>query len=303
LTGGVESDKIREVGVPSGARRLFTASVQSGARSFAMRTGRLLSCSVIVALGLFATSQAFAQRTGGAGGGNNQFGSSGMTSGSGGMFGSASSLSSGGLGGGNTGFGSSAGSGTGFGVGGGNTGFGTGQSQQGRSAQGFGQQGNTGFLGANNNTNNFLGRNNQGQQQGNFNNNQFGQGRGGGGGQRGLDQQLLNMLNGGGQGGGGNNQNSQNTGVRPRQKIAFEHPTRQAPTVAKGVETRFSKMTGRHAYLKSLEVAAGDDGAVVLRGTVDSEHAALLAESLVRLEPGVKTVRNELTYPPPAAAE
>jgi hypothetical protein len=254
-----------------------------------MQTWRIGGIGIVAAaVGLLIAPSAFAQRTGG-----NQTNPNGMTSGSGGMFGTTSSQT------GNTGFGASAGQSTGFGVGGGNTGFGTGQSQAGRNAQGFGQTGNTGFLGANNNTNNFLGRNTQGQQ-GNFNNNQFGQNRGGG--QRGLDQQLLNMLNGGGQG-GANSANSQNTGVRPRQKVAFEHPTRETPTVVKGIESRFSKMPSRHSYLKSVEVSAGDDGSVVLRGSVDSENAARLAENLVRLEPGVKSVRNELRYPPPPAAE
>lgn len=258
-----------------------------------MLSWRIYSCGMFIALG--AVSSAEAQRN------NLNTGTyppqSSMTGSSGGMFGTTGSSTGSGFGATNSG---SAGSQSGFGVGGGQSGFGVGGGQTGRNTTGFGNtQGSNGFLGANNNPNSFLGRNTQGQQGGQ--NNQFGQG-GRGGGQRGMDQSLQNLLNGNGQF-GQSNANSRTNMVRPRQKVAFEHPVLQTPAVVKGIETRIAKLSTRYPHLKSVEVAAGEDGVVVLRGTVNSQHSAKVAESLVRLEPGVKSVQNDLTFPPPAAGE
>jgi hypothetical protein len=260
-----------------------------------MLTWRVWFCGVIVAVcGVANAPQAHAQRSLNTGVYPPK---SGMTTGSsGGMFGSSGTSVTG------TGTG-----GTGFGMSSGQTGMGTGQTGMGRGQTGMGgtntgmgtTQGATGFLGANNNPNNFLGRNTQGQQGGN--NNQFGQG-GRGGGQRGMDQSLQNLLNGGGQY-GQSNANSRTPTVRPRQKIAFDHPTFTMPVVVQGIGTRFAKMSTRYPHLKTVELTPGDNGVVVLRGTVDSLNTAKVTESLVRLEPGVKSVQNELTFPPPAAAE
>jgi hypothetical protein len=46
-----------------------------------------------------------------------------------------------------------------------------------------------------------------------------------------------------------------------------------------------------------VQVVAEGGGAVTLRGAVKDEDAARLAEGMVRLTPGVRDVRNELTYP------
>jgi osmotically-inducible protein OsmY len=47
-------------------------------------------------------------------------------------------------------------------------------------------------------------------------------------------------------------------------------------------------------------ITVGMDGAVVvLRGAVKDEDEARTAEGMVRLTPGVREVRNELTYPKP----
>jgi osmotically-inducible protein OsmY len=261
-----------------------------------MLTWRIWCCGLIVAA--CAASQAEAQRTGTSSSMNTGTypPQSSMTGSSGGMFGtSGSSL---------TGSSTSA-SASGFGMGGTQSGFGMGTQtgmgtgQTGRNNTGMGNtQGANSFLGANNNPNSFLGRNNQGQQSGQ--NNQFGQG-GRGGGQRGMDQSLQNLLNGGGQYGQSNA--NQKTTVRPQQKIAFDHPTLKTPAVVEKIETRIAKLSTRYPKLKSVEVAAGEDGVVVLRGTVDSESSAKVAESFVRLEPGVKAVQNELTFPPPSAGE
>ena len=48
-----------------------------------------------------------------------------------------------------------------------------------------------------------------------------------------------------------------------------------------------------------VQVAMGTDGAVVLRGAVRDEDEARTVEGMVRLTPGVRAVKNELTFPKP----
>lgn len=171
---------------------------------------------------------------------------------------------------------------------------GTGRNTQTRGATtGVNAQGANGFLGANNNPNNFIGRNTQGQQAttANTNRQNFR-----GGQQRGLDQSLLNLLSGANQN-TGTSSNRTNT-IRPRQKVNFDHPTLQAQVVVDGVKERFQKLSARYPHLKTIElIPAEEEGRVILRGQVKSENESKLAESLVRLEPGVKSIQNELRYP------
>uniref|UniRef100_A0A7C4QLY8 BON domain-containing protein n=1 Tax=Schlesneria paludicola TaxID=360056 RepID=A0A7C4QLY8_9PLAN len=171
--------------------------------------------------------------------------------------------------------------------------------QTGRNTGGVNAQGANGFLGANNNPNNFLGRNTQGQQAVTTTNQNRQNFRGGQ--QRGLDQSLLNLLNGGAQN-AGNTNNRTNT-IRPRQKVNFEHPTLQTSVVVNDVKVRFEKLATRYPQLKQIELIPGEGGIVILRGEVASEGDSKLAESLVRLEPGVKSIQNELTFPTPYSAE
>jgi hypothetical protein len=175
----------------------------------------------------------------------------------------------------------------------------TGRNTAGRNTGGASAQGANGFLGANNNPNNFLGRNTQGQQAVTTTNQNRQNFRGGQ--QRGLDQSLLNLLNGGAQN-AGNTNNRTNT-IRPRQKVNFEHPTLQTSVVVNDVKVRFEKLATRYPQLKQIELIPGEGGIVILRGEVASEGDSKLAESLVRLEPGVKSIQNELTFPTPYSAE
>ena len=215
--------------------------------------------------------------------GNSGFGSQGGGIGSGGMGG----LSSGG-GFGNTGMGGMGGAGGGRGgTGGGNTG----------SAFGNNQGANQGgFVGRNVNPNQFIGLNTlTGGNPGQLNNGR--QNSLGGLGNRNTNlnsQQNLNSSNSG-----------QNQGVplRARQKVAFEYPKPQLATVQSAVQVRLDKFSTRNAALKSVTLAVDDTGAIVLHGDVASESTARLAEKLVRLEPGVKSVRSELTYPATPAEE
>ena len=50
---------------------------------------------------------------------------------------------------------------------------------------------------------------------------------------------------------------------------------------------------------RGLQVSAETGGVVTLRGAVKDEDEARLAENMLRLSPGVRDVRNELTFPKP----
>lgn len=153
-------------------------------------------------------------------------------------------------------------------------------------AQQMGAQ--NGFGGGNRNQ--LGGRNNN--QLGGRNNNQLG-GRGNNQG-FGLDQ---NFGQGGQSGFGGGNNRNQPT-VRPVQKVAFSYPQPKAEVTTTSINTRFEKLSARTSF-KGLNVELVGDGKAVLRGTVASEDSRRLAERIVALEPGVRSVQNELVIGTP----
>ena len=218
------------------------------------------------------------------GGGGGFGGQAGGAAGGGGFGGQAGGFGgqAGGLGGQAGGLGGAGG----FGQGGANTG-----------QNGTGQQQGQAFLGRNTNTNQFLGRNAQGQgQTGNLNQNGAGNRRGGANrganGQNGFNQQQGGMA-------GGNGSARQAAPIRPRQKVAFTYPTPQLQIVSVKLETRLNKMTA----LKSVNLSVDPSGELVMKGEVASVSEAKLAENLARMEPGVRTVRNELSFPSPVSDE
>ncbi len=222
---------------------------------------------------------------------NNNTGSSGLGSTGSSGFGSTGSSGFGSTG--SSGFGSTGASGFGSnaGTGGQAGGFGT-NGQTGLGGQGQnGANANGGLLGRGTNQNGILGRN--AQNQGMQGNNLGGGGGGrGGGGNRGGNG--LNGLNGG----GGNSGNANQTPiVRPRQKIAFDYKLPSSSAIQSTIEARLTKLSDKRPSLKSVRVAIEDKGEVVLRGEVASADDAKLAENMLRQEPGVRTVRNELSFP------
>jgi hypothetical protein len=162
----------------------------------------------------------------------------------------------------------------------------------------MGQQGG-GFLGRNTNQQQFLGGNNQGQNQG------MNQGRMGANGMA----NLLGNTNRGGNRGGMNLMNSQmgnfggsNTNqapvIRPRQRVAFDYPAPKSEALQTSLQGQITKVSIKNPRLSNVMVTTNAGGEVVIRGAVKSEADAKLAENLVRLEPGVRSVRNELTFIP-----
>lgn len=222
----------------------------------------------------------------GGGGASGGMGGGGMSGGLGGM---SSSLGGNSIGGSSLG-GSGGGMSGGFGGTGGNSFGGN------RGGSGFG--GNSGMGG-------------QGQGQGNFvgrNGNQFvgANGMTGANLQGGFGSGMQNFS--GGNRGGLNFNNSQNFNqnggqqqqlvpIRARQRIAFDYTKVAAPEMQTQVQVRFNKLTSNYPSMRGVTFAADEAGLVVLSGEVKSASVAKLAQNLVRLEPGVRSVRNELTYP------
>jgi hypothetical protein len=167
-----------------------------------------------------------------------------------------------------------------------------------------GQQGaGQGLFGANTGQNGFTGGNQAGIQQG-----QQGQ-RGGVQGQglnQGRNQQGRNQQANRGaqqrnfqnQGARGNQQQTQR--IRPQLKVNFDYALPSAPATELAITNRFEKLTARFEKLKQKSSFEGvqfdlDNGKVTLRGQVDTEDTRKLAAMLVQIEPGVRTVQNDLT--------
>lgn len=83
--------------------------------------------------------------------------------------------------------------------------------------------------------------------------------------------------------------------IRPAMRIGFETPPTVSVISTPGFAARFSSIVERRPELRGVNIGSDESGRVVLRGTVASESARNLAAALVRLEPGVRDVVNELT--------
>lgn len=177
------------------------------------------------------------------------------------------------------------------GLGGGNVGAGAGM-QTGQTGQAGTQQS---FVGRRNNAGRFVGDQRVGQQttagsayeQGatgrsrNFGNRAFGN-RG--------------MTRNGNQRGGRSGQGSESEiVVRPRYRVAFSHPEPAARSVQSSLQAQFERTSSRASGLQGVEIRVGSEGVAVLQGTVDSEADRRLAAMIARMEPGIRSVRNELT--------
>lgn len=211
-------------------------------------------------------------------GGMGTSGRTGATGGSGGAAGFLGALN----GGGGAGFGGLGGGGAGTGFGGGTTGGAAGN--LGGANSGFAGRNNTGFAG-NSRVGQTAGTNGGGATR-NFNR----------GNNSSSNNQRNSQLNGGNE--------RKTSAVRPRQKVAFQYNLRSTEVVAANVTTRLDRITSKNPEFKSLQgvtvVADGDQ--LVLRGSVKTPEQSRIAENLLRLEPGVKSVRNELQVEQPTEA-
>lgn len=89
--------------------------------------------------------------------------------------------------------------------------------------------------------------------------------------------------------------NSGRTQVRPRQRIAFSFAPRTTVSIQTSLTKRFTDIVKRRAELKAVSILVGKKGELTLKGEVPTEAARRIASNLVRMEPGVKKITNELT--------
>ncbi len=105
-----------------------------------------------------------------------------------------------------------------------------------------------------------------------------------------LTPQFNQMTNQGNQGNQGNTGRSNIKRARPQQKIAFTYPKANLAATQVQMSQRFQRMTG----VTGANASISDEGVATLTGVVTSDDTRKLAEALARLEPGVRSVVNEL---------
>ena len=162
-----------------------------------------------------------------------------------------------------------------------------GASQLGQSAF---SQGNTqnAFIGGRSQQQGFIGGNQRtGQQQNNRQQQTNRQGN--------FGQNDFNNANGQGQ----QNQTDPRRAIRPSFKVAFDQPQPVATEIRSTLQPRFDSLS-QSPSLRGVTYELDAEGVVVLSGSVDTPSQRRLAENVVKLEPGVKKVRNELTLNEPA---
>jgi hypothetical protein len=111
-----------------------------------------------------------------------------------------------------------------------------------------------------------------------------------------------------GRGRGGQNQNQNQAGgannqqqrtIRPQLVVAFTTPTPTAELVAARLSTRMKKIPKDGFKNVSVEM---DGKKAILRGEVSSEEDSRMAAMMARLEPGIRSVKNEIVVKEPAPA-
>lgn len=90
--------------------------------------------------------------------------------------------------------------------------------------------------------------------------------------------------------------------VRPRQKVAFDYNLKAPAAVATKATTRLNKIGLKNPTLKGVEVKVDGD-VLVLSGKVETAEQSRLAAILLRQEPGVRSIRNDLQVEKPSATE
>jgi hypothetical protein len=176
--------------------------------------------------------------------------------------------------------------------GGSSTGAGAGAAGGGAGAQGlnapaftqFGQAGanvGAGFVGRATSEQGFIGQSAAGQQTIDAGGTARFSGQGGGGG-GGAPQADVSQARGG--------------QMRIARRIAFEAPAIPPTTLQTSLQTQFAAL---QSHLPGVLASSTAPGIVVLQGTVASEHERRLAEAVARLEPGVRTVANQLVVATP----
>ena len=86
--------------------------------------------------------------------------------------------------------------------------------------------------------------------------------------------------------------------IRPRHRIAFDYIAVPIDIWIEELRARFSDVAAKRPEFSDIHVAIDVPGAVALTGTAPSESTRRLAELLVSLEPGVRSIRNDVVVRP-----
>jgi hypothetical protein len=121
--------------------------------------------------------------------------------------------------------------------------------------------------------------------------------------------QFFNQMNRNARGQNRNNRNQQNaqssenaaSEVRVQLNVAFNHPRPTPSVVANTVRTRLANILPAQGVAQPDVTVDGD--VVVLRGVAANDNQRLVLEKLIALEPGVMSVRNEMTVAPSTSDE
>ena len=102
--------------------------------------------------------------------------------------------------------------------------------------------------------------------------------------------------------GGGNTNRNRVTGrntrtkrVRPRHRVAFSFNTPSMASAKASLDVRFSLLLDRRPEFRGVKIVAGKAGELTLSGRVPDATARRMAVALVRMEPGVRKVTNQLS--------
>ncbi|SFI45581.1 BON domain-containing protein [Planctomicrobium piriforme] len=89
--------------------------------------------------------------------------------------------------------------------------------------------------------------------------------------------------------------------IRPVLKLGFQMQSIPSSTLQSTVQTRLVALPNLGPRAASVTALADENGQVTLSGLVQSEDDRRLVETLVRMEPGVRNVRNDLKVNEPVA--
>lgn len=82
--------------------------------------------------------------------------------------------------------------------------------------------------------------------------------------------------------------------VRPVHRVAFSFQSRTPAKLQSALTRQFVKLASRNPRFQGLTLALNGSSEVVIRGTVKTESARRLAAAMAKLEPGVRSVKNEI---------
>lgn len=85
--------------------------------------------------------------------------------------------------------------------------------------------------------------------------------------------------------------------VRPRYRLGFDFAPKPAADITSRIDVQLNRLTESNPQFAGVEVAINEQGIAELRGQAPTEDARRLIENIIRMEPGVRGVDNQLAVP------